>query len=99
MSWRLPFLDLVLRYLQCNVIAPRQANLSFSLDPEVLDHLLICRGKRYKSTEGLKVKFACSYRGYGLSEGRPNQVGLLQDTQSALDYILKRDDVDPAQVY
>ncbi len=33
--------------------------------------------------------FIISYRGYGLSEGSPNEKGLKMDAQTALDYIQK----------
>lgn len=29
----------------------------------------------------------CSYRGYGLSQGKPNEPGLQMDAQAALDYL------------
>lgn len=40
----------------------------------------------------------CSYRGYGMSEGKPNQRGLQLDAQAALDHLLSRDDVDGNKV-
>ena len=40
----------------------------------------------------------CSYRGYGLSEGSPSERGLQQDSQAALDYLLRRPDVHPRRV-
>lgn len=45
----------------------------------------------------------CSYRGYRLnnkliSGGAPNEPGLKQDTQAALDYLLSRQDINPRQV-
>ena len=39
-----------------------------------------------------------SYRGYGLSEGSPSERGLQQDSQAALDYLLRRPDVHPRRV-
>ena len=47
---------------------------------------------------------ACSYRGYRLNDnlmsgGSPNEQGLKQDTQAALDHLLSRKDVDPQQVH
>lgn len=38
---------------------------------------------------------ACSYRGYGLSDGRPTERGLQLDAQAALDYLhTGRADID-----
>ncbi|GLI68716.1 hypothetical protein VaNZ11_013197, partial [Volvox africanus] len=39
------------------------------------------------------VVFALSYRGYGLSEGRPNQRGLQKDALAGLRYVLSRNDL------
>ncbi|GFR41473.1 hypothetical protein Agub_g2163 [Astrephomene gubernaculifera] len=36
------------------------------------------------------VVFAMSYRGYGLSEGRPSEEGLQKDARAALQYVLSR---------
>eukprot|EP00879_Flechtneria_rotunda_P007125 GHRR01007477.1.p1 GENE.GHRR01007477.1~~GHRR01007477.1.p1 ORF type:complete len:303 (+),score=94.95 GHRR01007477.1:94-1002(+) len=38
--------------------------------------------------------FAPSYRGYGMSEGKPNQHGLQLDAQAALSHLLARDDIN-----
>lgn len=40
--------------------------------------------------------FVISYRGYGLSEGFPNEVGIRKDAQAALDYLLRerKDELD-----
>lgn len=38
------------------------------------------------------------YRGYGLSQGRPTQRGLFEDSQAAIDYVRTRTDVDPAKL-
>lgn len=38
--------------------------------------------------------FALSYRGYGRSEGSPNQEGIMRDAQAALDHLLTRTDID-----
>ncbi len=37
--------------------------------------------------------FIISYRGFGLSEGQPNEAGIRIDAQAALDYVLSREDV------
>lgn len=44
--------------------------------------------------------FALSYRGYGESEGSPNEVGIRRDAQAALDYVLSdlRDEIDPDKI-
>jgi alpha/beta superfamily hydrolase len=36
----------------------------------------------------------CSYRGYGRSQGQPNEEGIKLDAQAALDYLLSREDVN-----
>ena len=38
--------------------------------------------------------FLFDYRGYGLSEGRPNQAGLFADSNAALNYVRNRPDVN-----
>lgn len=38
------------------------------------------------------------YRGYGLSEGTPTEQGLYVDAQSALDYLLNRQDIDEKKI-
>eukprot|EP00878_Enallax_costatus_P034538 GHUV01038300.1.p1 GENE.GHUV01038300.1~~GHUV01038300.1.p1 ORF type:complete len:276 (+),score=63.48 GHUV01038300.1:938-1765(+) len=42
--------------------------------------------------------FAPSYRGYGMSEGKPNQRGLQLDAQASLDYLLGREDLNTQQI-
>ncbi len=44
--------------------------------------------------EGYQV-FTFDYRGYGLSEGRPDRAGVLGDTRAAIRYAASRPDVDP----
>ncbi|KAK9838633.1 hypothetical protein WJX74_000226 [Apatococcus lobatus] len=61
MSYRLPFLFLLSRTLDCSILAP-------------------------------------SYRGYGLSQGRPNEPGLKLDSQAAFEHLVTRQDVDPRKV-
>lgn len=39
-----------------------------------------------------------SYRGYGLSQGRPNEAGLTQDAQAALAALRARTDVDASRI-
>lgn len=39
--------------------------------------------------------FMFDYRGFGHSQGRPSQEGLQDDTQSAIEYVRHRSDVDP----
>ncbi len=48
--------------------------------------------------EGYQV-FAFDYRGYGQSEGKPNRSGLVQDTQAALRYVSRREDVTGRPLY
>ena len=38
------------------------------------------------------------YRGYGGNPGRPSEQGLMKDAQSARNYLLSRDDVDPERL-
>lgn len=40
----------------------------------------------------------CSYRGYGMSEGRPNERGLKEDAEAAMAHLLARQDVDSKRV-
>lgn len=42
----------------------------------------------------LIVPCLCSYRGYGHSQGSPNQRGLQLDAQAALEHLLSRDDIN-----
>ncbi|MCL2296833.1 MAG: alpha/beta hydrolase [Proteobacteria bacterium] len=42
--------------------------------------------------------FMFDYRGFGHSEGKPNPRGVFEDTQSALDYVRTRPDVDPEKL-
>ncbi|KAG2455082.1 hypothetical protein HYH02_000904 [Chlamydomonas schloesseri] len=44
------------------------------------------------------VVFAMSYRGYGLSEGRPNEAGLKRDAAAGLQYVLSRNDLATKKV-
>lgn len=37
---------------------------------------------------------SCSYRGYGRSQGQPNEAGIKLDAQAALDHLLERKDVN-----
>jgi pimeloyl-ACP methyl ester carboxylesterase len=39
-----------------------------------------------------------SYRGYGLSEGTPSEIGLQFDAQASLDYLLSRNDFDKSKI-
>lgn len=42
--------------------------------------------------------FVFDYRGYGKSEGRPTERGVLADARAARDYLAKREGIDPDQV-
>ena len=41
-----------------------------------------------------EVVLPCSYRGYGKSQGQPNEAGIKLDAQAALDHLLERKDVN-----
>jgi len=49
------------------------------------------------ATRGYNV-FLFDYRGFGQSAGKPDPKGIFEDTQSALDYIRARSDVDPGKL-
>ncbi|MDX1654266.1 MAG: alpha/beta hydrolase, partial [Candidatus Competibacteraceae bacterium] len=38
------------------------------------------------------------YRGYGLSEGSPEEAGLYQDARAAMDYLLKEREIEPQRI-
>ena len=42
--------------------------------------------------------FMLSYRGYGLSEGTPNEEGIRIDAQETLDYLTHHPDIDPRKI-
>lgn len=42
--------------------------------------------------------FMFDYRGFGHSQGRPSQKGLQDDTQSAIEYVRHRSDIDPKKL-
>jgi len=43
--------------------------------------------------------YVISYRGYGRSEGYPNERGLCIDAQAAFSYLISRPDVDPEKIF
>lgn len=56
-------------------------------------------GHRLMNTHGLFVQcgfniLLVEYRGYGKSEGSPSEGGLYKDAQAAMDFLLKRTDID-----
>ena len=72
-------------------------------------HLLYCHGNadfvprlgRY--ADALRRRFECSvfvfdYRGYGKSNGRPNESGILADSQAARDWLGKRTQTAASQI-
>ena len=61
-------------------------NISHRLDSLAIFHDL-----------GLEV-LIFDYRGYGLSEGNPEEAGLYRDAQAAMDYLLKERDIDPQRI-
>ncbi|MEM7455981.1 MAG: alpha/beta hydrolase [Planctomycetota bacterium] len=42
--------------------------------------------------------FVFDYRGYGKSEGKPNEPGVLADSEAALEWLCNRENLQPAQV-
>ncbi|MFH1678225.1 MAG: alpha/beta hydrolase [Candidatus Omnitrophota bacterium] len=42
--------------------------------------------------------FIFDYRGYGKSSGKPTEIGLYNDAQSAYDYLISRDDIDKTKI-
>lgn len=42
--------------------------------------------------------FMFDYRGFGDSEGKPTPEGLCDDTESAIDYVRQREDIDPERL-
>jgi len=48
--------------------------------------------------EGFNV-FAFDYRGYGRSKGTPSRCGVYEDSVAALEYVLKKPGIDPANVF
>lgn len=42
--------------------------------------------------------FVFDYRGYGKSEGKPNPKGVFEDSNSAVNYVRSRKDIDPAKL-
>ena len=47
--------------------------------------------------EGVNV-LCFDYRGYGLSEGKPERAGILKDSRAAIRYAASRPDVDPDRI-
>ena len=107
MSWRLPFLRTLARFLDCSILAVRSANpclvlasshASWRFGGNVdICHRLPALLQQCPCCWHLTVYYvsARSYRGYGLSDGSPSEGGLQMDAQAALDYLLKeRPDID-----
>lgn len=60
-------------------------------------------GQRLSNVSGIYHKLQVNvlmleYRGYGLSEGTPTESGLYVDAQSALDYLVQREDIDNRRI-
>ncbi|MBU0467868.1 MAG: alpha/beta hydrolase [Candidatus Omnitrophica bacterium] len=51
----------------------------------------------YFAQMGINV-FIIDYRGYGKSEGSPNEEGLYEDATAAFDYLVSRKDLDPEKI-
>ena len=47
--------------------------------------------------QGLSV-FACDYRGYGNSDGKPGEAGLYEDGRAAWQFLIDKSGVDPASI-
>jgi fermentation-respiration switch protein FrsA (DUF1100 family) len=43
--------------------------------------------------------FVFDYRGYGISEGRPDRKGLYEDSVAAIEYVLSRKDIDQNKLF
>ena len=60
-------------------------------------------GHRLQNVYELYHEIGCNvllveYRGYGLSEGQPSEKGLYRDACAALDYVIRRPDLDSSKV-
>jgi abhydrolase domain-containing protein 13 len=42
--------------------------------------------------------FLVEYRGYGLSEGEPSELGFYKDGEAAVNYLLNRNDIDNGKI-
>lgn len=61
-------------------------------------------GHRLPIAKQLQIYLGCnilmvSYRGYGLSEGEANEVGMKLDAQAALDYVLEKDSLKGQKIF
>ena len=96
MSFRLPFLRLLARYLDCSIFAPRLLQCPrCTRDLEMSARFLfsgLCSTEVF--TVILMRQCVRSYRGYGRSQGQPSEAGIKLDAQAALDHLLQRPDVD-----
>ncbi len=54
-------------------------------------------GQRFRQLLQAEV-FTVDYRGFGKSDGRPNELGVMQDSNAALDWICERSGKSPNQI-
>jgi pimeloyl-ACP methyl ester carboxylesterase len=60
-------------------------------------------GFRLPNAEALYRAFSCNilmvdYRGYGHSEGEPNEEGLMKDADAVIDFLIKHPDVSGTRI-
>lgn len=60
-------------------------------------------GHRLPNVDALYKQLGCNillveYRGYGKSEGKPGEVGFYDDARTAIEYLLRRNDIDKRQI-
>lgn len=56
--------------------------------------------RKWRTNEDLKACnfFLVEYRGYGKSQGKPNENGLYRDAKATLDYLDTREDIDKTKI-
>ena len=99
MSWRLPFLKQLAVHLDCSIMATR-CDRAAAAGSEALPRACSRRfravgwgGVRREAADSAAARR--SYRGYGLSSGKPSEGGLQMDAEAALQYLLhSRPDID-----
>ena len=60
-------------------------------------------GHRLPNVHALYKNFGCNvllveYRGYGKSEGKPGETGFYDDARTAIEYLMRRSDIDKRQI-
>ncbi len=76
--------------------SPKGTLLYFHGNGENISHLTKLM-RRLNEEYGLRV-FVFDYRGYGKSQGEPNEEGLLHDSRAALQWLNKRTGTSPTEV-